>query len=127
MDRSVILKAFNDHFVEFVEDVQRVFPENTSIATAKNALLAIRKANPKLIIECWKKYVSDPYADKIAEGEFSFFTEKDYRNDLRNMARNDTIMQKIDDLRDQIRNMVEEDQRKSMLYVQNLVKLSNMY
>ena len=46
-----ILTAFNDHFVEFVNDVQSVFPEDTDILTAKNSLLAIRKANPKMIVK----------------------------------------------------------------------------
>ena len=44
---SNILTAFNDHFVEFVTDIQSVFPEDHDILVAKNSLLAIRKANQK--------------------------------------------------------------------------------
>ena len=46
-----ILSAFNDHFVEFISDVQKVFPEDAGLLTAKNSLLMIRKANPKMIIK----------------------------------------------------------------------------
>ena len=70
---SNILTAFNDHFVEFVNDVQSVFPEDADILTAKNSLLAIRKANPKMIVKIWKKFISDKYSDEILAGNIDFF------------------------------------------------------
>lgn len=127
MDKSTVLKAFNDHFVEFVDDVSRVFPNDKDVSTTKNALLAIRKANPKLIMLYWQEYVAIPYAQKIADGDLSFFIEKDYTNDLRDMEGNGAIMQKIDRLRGQIKAMSNDDQCKSMTYVQNLTKLSALY
>ena len=51
MDASTILKTFNDHFIDFLEDVHKVFPDNSTILTAKNILTATRKANPKLLIK----------------------------------------------------------------------------
>ena len=52
-----ILTAFNDHFIEFVSDIQNVFPEDADILTAKNALITIRKANPKMIVKIWNAYI----------------------------------------------------------------------
>lgn len=127
MDKSVILKTFNEHFMEFVNDVARVFPSNRDISVTKNALIAIRKANPKLIITCWKEYVVVPYAQKIEDGDLSFFIEKDYKGDLKDMDGNDAIIQKIDRLRGQVREMSDADQKKSMEYVQNLTKLAKLY
>ena len=124
---ATFLKAFNDHFIEFVEDIVRVFPNNRDIQTTKNALLAIRKANPRLILTCWKEYVCVPYATQIESGDLGFFIDKDYSSDLKDLDGNDAIMQKIDRLRGQVRSMAEEDQQKSMKYVQNLTKLANMY
>ena len=51
MDKSQILKGFNEHFTEFVEDIERVFPDDNDIATVKAAFVQMRKANPKLIIK----------------------------------------------------------------------------
>ena len=51
MDKSQILKGFNDHFVEFVEDVERVFPDDDDISTAKASFIQMRKANPRLVIK----------------------------------------------------------------------------
>jgi len=113
--------------MEFVDDVVTVFPDNRDIRTTRNALLAIRKANPRLILTCWKEYVCIPYAKQIESGDLDFFIDKDYTSDLKDMDGNDAIMQKIDRLRGQVRTMNEEDQKKSMKYVQNLSKLANMY
>jgi len=127
MDRTVILKTFNDHFLEFLEDISRVFPEDPDVATTKTALLTIRKANPRLIIQSWKEYVVAPYRTKIDSGDMSFFIEKDFTHDLRDIEGNSTILDKIDSLRNEVRMMTKDDQVKAMKYVQNLTKLSDLY
>ena len=123
---SNILTAFNDHFVEFVNDVQSVFPEDADILTAKNSLLAIRKANPKMIVKIWKKFISDKYSDEILAGNIDFFINKDYSNDLTSTKNPDKIMESIDRLRNPIKNMGPENQAKTLKYIQNLTKLSSM-
>lgn len=127
MDRSTILKTFNDHFLEFLDDISRVFPDDTDVAATKTALLAIRKANPRLIIQSWKEYVVAPYRTKIDSGDMSFFIEKDFTHDLRDVDGNSSILDKIDTLRDEVRSMSKDDQLKAMKYVQNLTKLSDLY
>ena len=62
---SNILTAFNDHFIEFVSDIQNVFPEDADILAAKNALIAIRKANPKMIVKIWNAYIVGKYKSEI--------------------------------------------------------------
>ena len=115
---------FNDHFNEFVNDIQSVFPDDTDILTAKNALLAIRKANPKLIVRIWIKYVYNPYKEQIEAGDITFFLTKDYANDLARNDNSDKIMESIDRLRSPIKNMSPENQAKTMKYIQNLSKLA---
>jgi hypothetical protein len=123
---SNILTAFNDHFVEFVNDVHRVFPEDVDILTAKNALLTIRKANPKMIVKIWKGFIADKYRNQILEGDIGFFISKDYSSDVANAAGSDKIMESIDRLREPVRNMGPENQAKVMKYIQNLTKLSEL-
>jgi hypothetical protein len=127
MDQTTILKAFNDHFNDFLNDIQMVFPENTDIMATKSALGAIRKANPKLLIKIWKEYIVDKYKPAIELGNLSFFIDKDYVDDLTYMSSSSNIMDKINTLRDPIRNMGTENQEKSMKYIQNLTKLSDLY
>ena len=121
---SNFVTIFNDHFNEFVNDIQSVFPDDTDILTAKNALLAIRKANPKLIVRIWLKYVYNPYKEQIEAGNITFFLVKDYANDLARNDNSDKIMESIDRLRSPIKNMSPENQAKTMKYIQNLSKLA---
>lgn len=119
-----LVSVFNDHFAEFVNDVQSVFPDDPDILTAKNVLLAIRKANPKLLVKIWIKYVVTPYKEQINTGDINFFITKDYSSDL---ARNDNaskIMESIDRLRNPVKQMSADNQAKTMKYIQNLSKLA---
>jgi hypothetical protein len=123
---SNILIAFNDHFLEFLNDVQSVFPEDADILTAKNALTAIRKANPKMIVKIWRKFIADKYRDQIAAGDIAFFIDKDYGSDVSTAQNSDKIMESINRLREPIRNMGPDNQAKVMKYIQNLTKLSEL-
>jgi hypothetical protein len=119
-----LVTVFNDHFAEFVNDVQSVFPDDADILTAKNALLAIRKANPKLLVRIWIKYVYMPYRQQIEAGDINFFLTKDYSSDLARNDNADKIMESIDRLRKPIKDMSPENQAKTMKYIQNLSKLA---
>lgn len=125
-NQNNLLTIFNDHFVEFVTDVHNVFPDDPDILTAKNSLIAIRKANPKLIVKIWIKYVLTPYRDRIEAGDINFFIEKDYANDLTKSGNSDQIMMSIDRLRNPVKQMNPSNQQKTMKYIQNLCKLADM-
>ena len=122
-----ILSAFNDHFVEFVTDVQSVFPEDHDILVAKNSLLAIRKANPKMIVKIWNTYIVGKYKSEIEKGDITFFINKDYSQDLVYANNPDKIIESIDRLRMPIKAMNSVDQAKTMKYIQNLTKLASMF
>jgi hypothetical protein len=121
---SNILSAFNDHFVEFVTDIQTVFPEDVDLLTAKNSLLMIRKMNPKMIVKIWKTQIVDKYDEQIENGDITFFMNKDYSADI---SGNGKIMEGIDRLREPIKNMSKDNKDKTMKYIQNLSKLSKIY
>jgi len=123
---SNILTAFNDHFIEFINDVHLVFPEDADILSAKNALMAIRKANPKMIVKIWNAFIVGKYKSEIESGNLDFFIDKDYSQDVSNAANSDKIMESIDRLRAPIKNMSSENQAKVMKYIQNLTKLAEL-
>ena len=129
MDKSALLQAFNNHFFEFVDDIYNVFPNDPDIMLAKTALLAIRKINPRLIIKIWYEYIGKKYENQIEGGDLSFFIDKDYKDDLVYLSNStsDTIISKINILREPIKNMGKENQEKSMKYIINLSKLSKIY
>ena len=124
---STLLTAFNDHFMEFVNDIINVFPEDNDLLTAKNSFILIRKANPKMIIKIWHMFVVEKYKDIIDKGDISFFINKDYADDLTNAEHSDKIMEAINRLRNPVKMMTEENQKKTMKYIQNLKKISILY
>jgi hypothetical protein len=121
-----LLSVFNEHFAEFVNDVHSVFPDDADILTAKNSLIAIRKANPKLLVKIWIKFVAAPYKEQIESGDINFFVIKDYATDLARHENADKIMEAIDRLRNPVKQMTPENQAKTMKYIQNLTKLAVM-
>jgi hypothetical protein len=123
-NKSIIVKGFNKHFEEFIEDVQSIFPKDDEVVTMKNLMFLIKKTNPRLIMENWNAYISTPYKEPIENGDISFFINKDYSVDV---TMTDNISNFIERLRGYVRNMTEENQQKSMKYIQNLCNLTKLY
>lgn len=124
VSKPVILKGFNQHFEEFIEDIESVFPDDDEVKTMKNLLYIIKKTNPRLILETWNSYITIPYKEPIEKSDISFFINKDYSVDV---TMTDSISNFIERLRGYVRNMSEENQQKSMKYIQNLCNLTNLY
>jgi hypothetical protein len=121
-----ILTAFNDHFFDFLNDVQNVFPEDADILTARNALSTVRKANPRMIVKIWNAFIVGKYKGEIAAGNIDFFINKDYSSDVSSASNSDKIMESINRLREPIKNMTVDNQAKVMKYIQNLTKLAEL-
>ena len=106
-----VLKAFNNHFIDFVEDIANYFNDSLEIQTTANALRAMRKANPKLIVSIWYEYIVIKYNDQIEAGEISFFLDKEYGSDLVAMDNKNNVLEAIDKLREPIKSMGYDDQQ----------------
>jgi hypothetical protein len=127
MDNTNILQAFNNHFFEFMDDINTIMPDNKDLLSARTSLITMRKMNPRLIIKIWKSRIADKYKQNIHDGDISFFLEKDYIEDLENIESSNSIVNKINLIKEPIRNMGEENKAKCMRYIQNLTKLSELY
>jgi hypothetical protein len=119
-----ILTAFNDHFFEFVNAIQEIFPDDHDLLVSKNSLMLVRKANPKMIVKIWNAYVVGKYKSEIEAGNLDFFINKDYSSDFINANNSDKIIEAIDRFRQPIKNMSEQNKLKSIKYIQNLTKLA---
>ncbi len=123
-----IVSAFNKHFMELVDDICDVFPDDVDIQMAKNSFILVKKANPKLLIRSWDMFVVQKYHQEIIDGKIEYFLEKDYREDLE-LGGNNTkqIVDAIDRLRAPIRSMNKSEQDKILKYLQNLCKLTLIF
>ena len=122
-----VLKAFTGHLMEFAREIKRVFPEDSDLRTGSIFLEGLVKVNPKSVILGWKECVNDLYKDQILEGNLDYFINKDYNSDLEGSQNKGKLLKTIDAFRERVRNMGEENKKKSMKYVQNLTKLCSMY
>ncbi len=120
-----LVKVFNDHLIEFLDDVITIFPENTDIQTGRTFIIGIKKVNPKKIIKSWKMYINDKYIDEIDNSNMDFFINKDYTQDLQYTTGN--INNIINNIKNLLRETSQENKDKSLKYVQNLCKICNLY
>ena len=131
MDKDQILSAFNDHFKEFIADIKRVFPQNMDIVALNKGLPSILMITPKLIIKSFKTNFVDVYRAEIEEGDINFFIDLDYQNDLTNLGvdtnNNSVILEKINCLKEPIRQMNAKEQENVMKYMKNLMGLIDLY
>lgn len=126
-DKSTLLRTFNTHLFEFLDDIIRIFPDNMDIQTAKLSFQTIKKANPTAIVKVWYTHLYIPYREQIDRGDIHFFFQKDYAEDLSPLANSKEIIKIIDTLREPVSNMNETEQGFTVKYLQNLSKLSILY
>ena len=128
MDKSTILKAFNNQFEEFLEDVEVLFQNNTDIKTSKTGLTMLRKANPKMIVSVWYRYICLKYEDEIEKENLEYFLTKDYSSDLKmDEGAANKVLEGIDKIREPLRHLDAGNRKKTIQYLKNLNKLSKIY
>lgn len=125
--KTNVLRTFNTHLFEFLDDVIRIFPDNLDIQTAKTTFQTIKQANPTIIIKTWIQYIYMPYKDAIDNGDVDFFFKKDYSSDLAELANMSEVMNVIDKLREPVSNMTPQQKQFTADYIKNLSKLSVLY
>ena len=127
MDKTAILKGFNNQFEEFLEDVETLFPNNKDIKTTKTGLMMLRKANPKMIIGVWYRYVCVKYEIYIENEDIEYFLQKDYSEDLQKNPNASQVLEGIDKIREPLRELDESNKKKTVQYLKNLNQLSKIY
>lgn len=125
---SIVLKAFNKTFLEFLDDVILIFPDNPHILNSRDYFETIKKANPKLLVKIWHIYICKPYSEKIFGGDLTFFFEKDYSEDLKMMPNGDDIVRVINNsLRDPLLKMDDVNRSHCLKHFQLVSKLCEKY
>lgn len=130
MNNGIVLKTFLKQMDECLEDIIKTYPSwvqtDRRFVKCKMYFETLKSSNPKSMIVAWKRYVNDKYRKEIDANNIEFFITKNYKNDV-DIEYDDVIETSINDLRETIMNMSEENQRASMKYIQNLCKLCDHY
>jgi hypothetical protein len=126
-DKTTLLRVFNKHFFEFLEDIASIVTDNSEIMNAVSSCNMLKRVNPTAIIKAWYTHVYCKYKNVIEDGNISFFFEKDYSSDLESVNNANEIMNIIDKIREPIKNMSKGNQSHTIKYIQNLSKISQLY
>jgi len=126
-DKTTLMRAFNNHLFELLDDILGIYPNDPNISAAKKSLDQLKSANPSIVIKAWYNYVYMRYKDQIDSGDLAFFFEKDYREDLTYVGNTDEVLKIIEKVRAPLREMSPENQEHTVSYLRNLNKLSQLY
>ena len=126
-DKSTILKLFNEHFFEFMDELSIIFPENLDIVASINLFKLTKSANVTLLIKIWYTYVESPYGDILRQDNLDYFLDKDYKDDLVNLPNAANALRGIDMLRKPIKETSQVNKEHSLNYIKNLCKMSVVY
>jgi len=128
LTKSTITKAFNNLFIQFLEEVIEIVPDNKDIRTSKTYFEMLRNLNPALIIKVWYVNVYSPYKEVIDNGDIvSFLIEKDYKTDVNELENANEVLEVINQLRKPIGEMSYNNREKTMEYIKSLSKLADGY
>jgi len=129
IDRSTLIRSFNDYFFEFLEDMLKVLPTDKSIMTASKSFRTFTELNKTILIKCWHKFVYLKYREVIENGDIDFFFEKDYSEDLTKLNNSQKIMEIIDLVRIPAKEVCENPKNREYIttYIQTLCRLSVVF
>ena len=127
MNKKIILQTYLNQFSEFLDDTLILFPNDSDIKYCKNTFNIVKKTNPKMIIKTWKLFIADKYKSHIDNSDISFFINKNYNEDIKDINNSQYVIKTINRLKNPISKMDLNNKMKCMKYIQNLSKLSELY
>ena len=128
INKTHILKIFKIQLKQFIREVIEWFPEEDDIKSLNTIVLTFCKYNPLKLIEIWNYYISMPYMEMINKGDFNYFENKNYSNDLKDLKGNaGYVLQSYNKMRTSISKLSNDKKLMAMKYTQILTKLSSIY
>ena len=91
MSKHQIIETFNKHIMEFIMDVERVFPQDTDITALRKSLSRTILMMPKSVIRAFNEHFCIVYGNEIDEGNLDFFIDNDYNAKHGNIINNNSI------------------------------------
>ena len=123
---SNFLKAFNNHLVDFMNDLLLILDkkEKNEMETYKILVEKLMKSNVSMLIKMWKTHIIDKYMDKISNDDFDFFLNQNYNYISNNNKNIEGLIEKIKNI---VSNMNDKNREKALKYIKNLCKLCQLY
>lgn len=127
MDKMMVLNAFNQVNMQFVDYCVDLLPDNIELATMKNALDTLISTTPELNLITFRECTVKKYRDKIEGGDIRFFVERNYDVDCANIGISKLIFEKMDSLRMPVGKMDKVHQNALLDFLKKMIKLCDIY
>ena len=128
MDKKFIYKTFNNEFMLFLNFLIESFKTSDEINTLKTAITLLTKYNPTKLIYLFNYYVTIPYDKIIQKGDYRYFENKDYTDDVMDLKdKSEYVLKSYNNLRNTIAKEPIKNKKISMKFIQNLSSLSKLY
>ena len=126
MSKALFLDTFNNHILEFINDILVLYPNDTDIISSKRYLGTLTFVNKTYLIKTW--YVSsNKFKDAIQDGNISFFLNRKYDDDINKAYNTDYSNYLIKRVKEIVKELESDNLQKAIKYIQNLTKLSCLY
>jgi hypothetical protein len=125
-NKQFYIKTFCEYTDKFIKLAEKVLPGNIDVKYAKNGIYALKKINPKLLIEYWFIYIYIPYKDRINNNDIDFLLKGDYSflDEIKGGHKGKAVLLKIQELITDIDDTHIDSARD---YTIKLSKLSLLY
>lgn len=114
------LKAFTTQLFNFSIELQRLFPEDETFETLKDAIYLLKKNNPRKLLELFRENIEQPYREKIIKRNEDFFLTHNYNEYAEDLENEMGI---VDQLKKYWIEITPETKDCIWLYLQVLIKL----
>ena len=129
-NKQFILKNFKTVFENYLEYIENnIESQKSEVVYMKQVINLMLKFNKSGVLKIWFNYITVPYGKVILAGDFDFFTEKNYNEDLKDMDQSNIsyILNTLEETKRLAKNIDEEKKKNIMEFNQQLTKLTIMY
>jgi len=124
--KSELIDAFNKQFIDFIKDIERVFPDDFDIKVCRKIISKAVIILPKTLQKLFHEHFVTVYKPNIVAGDIEFFVTNDYRKAHGYKETDESwVMDKIDCLRTPLQLMIPCEKALAVKYMQNLTILSD--
>jgi hypothetical protein len=116
----IYINKFNDTFIEFIEDLVRIFPDDPEFFMYKIAIQNIINRDNTIIINLFDEHVVIPYGDRMLNKDNELFINNHYIS-------NDRAVEIIKKLQSCWIDISDDDKEIVWKYFKILILLNNKY
>lgn len=129
-NKQFILKNFKTVFEQYIEYIENnIESQKYEIAYMKQMIGLMLRFNASALLKLWFNYITVPYGEIVLRGDYDYFTEKNYNNDLKDIDQTNVsyILNVLEETKRLAKNIDDDKKKEIISYNQKLTKLSIMY